>query len=66
MTTRKPLIERRREHFESLFTRSEAGVARRHLYLAWDFTVASAQPRGPHAAHPRPRFAALGDTNLPT
>ena len=36
-------FERRRPHMESLFSElSDAGVARNDLYLAWDFTVASA------------------------
>ena len=38
-----PAVEARRAHFEQLFaTLGHAGVARGDLYLAWDFTVASA------------------------
>ncbi len=37
-----PQIERRRWHMESLFwTLGRAGIDRRDLYLAWDFTVSS-------------------------
>jgi hypothetical protein len=66
LITRKPLIERRRAHFESLFAAlKDAGVARRNLYLAWDFTVASRQSLAGRALSIRDRaFRALGDTNL--
>ena len=38
----KAVINRQRERFDSIFeTLREAGIARRSLYLAWDFTVAS-------------------------
>ena len=38
----EPVINRRRNHFERIFeTLAEAGIKRRSLYLAWDFTVAS-------------------------
>ncbi len=64
--TRKPRVERRRKHFESLFgTLKKAGVARRSLYLAWDFTVASRQSLTGRALHMRDEtFRSLGDTNL--
>jgi hypothetical protein len=64
--TRKRRVERRRPHFEALFRDlKEAGVRRRSLYLAWDFTVASQQSLAGRALHVRDEaFRALGDTNL--
>ena len=61
-----PLVQRRRKHFEGIFrTLKEAGVPRRGLYLAWDFTVASRQSLTGRALHIRDRaFRQLGDTNL--
>ena len=42
--TGDPIKEARRAHMEDLFTTlAAAGVARNDLYLAWDFTVASAR-----------------------
>ncbi len=42
--TGDPVKEARRSHMEDIFTTlSAAGVARNDLYLAWDFTVASAK-----------------------
>jgi hypothetical protein len=60
------LVGRRRAHFEQLFKKlRRAGVARRSLYLAWDFTVASRQSLTGRALHIRDQaFRALGDTNL--
>ena len=60
------VVNGRRKHFEGLFrTLRRAGVARRSLYLAWDFTVASRQSLTARALHIRDQaFAALGDTNL--
>ena len=59
-------FERRRPHMERIFKRlKHAGVKRGELYLAWDFTVASA-----HSLSSRLRgirddaFRGLGDTNL--
>ena len=44
LATTDPDIERRRAHHEELFrTLAGAGIARRDLYLTWDFTVASRQ-----------------------
>jgi hypothetical protein len=64
--TRSFDFERRRRHMEHIFKRlKHAGVKRRELYLAWDFTVASA-----HSLSSRLRgirddaFRGLGDTNL--
>jgi len=64
--TRRRRVERRRKHFESLFRDlKEAGVRRRSLYLAWDFTVASRESLSGRALHIRDEaFRALGDTNL--
>jgi hypothetical protein len=64
--TSKRRIERRRAHFEALFrTLNEAGVRRRSLYLAWDFTVASRRSLAGRALHIRDQaFRALGDTRL--
>jgi hypothetical protein len=64
--TRRPLVERRRAHFEQLFTKlRKAGIRRRNLYLTWDFTVASEQSLAGRALHIRDRaFRALGDTDL--
>ncbi|MEA2330681.1 MAG: hypothetical protein QOH58_819 [Thermoleophilaceae bacterium] len=66
IVTRKRLIERRRAHFESLFrTLKKAGIPRKSLYLAWDFTVASRQSIAGRALHIRDQaFRGLGDTNL--
>ncbi len=60
------VAERRRPHYERLFrTLRRAGVSRRGLYLAWDFTVASRGSLAGRALSIRDRaFAALGDRNL--
>ena len=56
----------RQAHFESLFASlAAAGVARGDLYLAWDFTVASARNLSERMLHIRDdAFAQLGDRNL--
>lgn len=56
----------RARHMESLFrTLERAGVRRRELFLAWDFTVASARSTTSRAVSIRDRaFAELGDANL--
>jgi hypothetical protein len=61
-----PAIEGRRAHFESIFrTLRKAGIRRRGLYLAWDFTVASRRSLSGRMLSIRDRaFAALGDTDL--
>ena len=42
ITTLNPDIEARRAHYDGMFkTLGAAGIARKDLYLAWDFTVAS-------------------------
>jgi hypothetical protein len=58
--------ERRRPHMERIFRRlAKAGIARRSLYLAWDFTVASERSLSQRMLSIRDRaFAGLGDTNL--
>ena len=63
-----PPIERRRAHFESHLPTTLAlgrASAARHLYLAWDFTVASARSLAGRMLHIRDdAFAGLGDRNL--
>ncbi len=59
LKARRPALER---DFRDL---RKAGVARRNLYLAWDFTVASEQGlSGRVLAMRNDAFARLGDTNL--
>ncbi len=59
-------INSRRVHFERIFeTLRDAGIERRSLYLAWDFTVASDENIAARALHMRDdAFAELGDTDL--
>ncbi len=66
LPTTDPDIERRRAHHEDLFrTLAKAGIARRDLYLTWDFTVASSQSLTGRALSIRDdAFARLGDTDL--
>ena len=61
-----PEIEARRAHFEQLFTTlNRAGIERKDLYLAWDFTVASREGLSGRALSIRNQaFTELGDTNL--
>jgi hypothetical protein len=56
----------RQAHFDRLFrTLERRGIERRSLYLAWDFTVASARSlAGRMLAMRDDAFAQLGDTNL--
>jgi hypothetical protein len=56
----------RRAHMDNLFTTlAAAGVARKDLYLAWDFTTAStANVTGRLTSIRDDAFAQLGDTNL--
>ncbi len=53
-------------HFEGIFqTLRRAGIGRRDLYLAWDFTVASDRNIAERVLHMRnDAFAQLGDTKL--
>ena len=59
-------IEQRRRSFERIFRAlKKAGVKRRSLYLAWDFTVASERSLASRMLHIRDdAFETLGDTNL--
>jgi hypothetical protein len=61
-----PAVEGRRAHFEQLFrTLKRAGIKRKDLYLAWDFTVASREGLSGRALSIRNQaFAELGDANL--
>lgn len=60
--TFSPVIEARRPQMEGIFrTLARAGVGRGDLYLAWDFTVASAKSIAGRSLHIRDdAFAALG------
>jgi hypothetical protein len=64
--THSRLVERRRGHFEDIFRAlKRAGVKRRGLYLAWDFTVASRRSLSARMLSIRDQaFDALGDANL--
>ena len=64
--TDNKLIESRRAHMNSIFRKlGKAGIGRKSLYLAWDFTVASERNLTERALHIRDdAFALLGDTNL--
>jgi hypothetical protein len=57
---------RRARHFESIFrTLADAGIKRRSLYLAWDFTVAGSRSLAGRMLSIRNRaFAELGDRKL--
>jgi hypothetical protein len=59
-------FEARRPHMEWIFSRlHDAGIKRRQLYLAWDFTVASRKNLSERALFLRnDGFAQLGDRNL--
>jgi hypothetical protein len=61
-----PAVEGRRAHFESIFrTLSRAGIRRKELYLAWDFTVASRGSLSGRALAIRDQaFSELGDDDL--
>jgi hypothetical protein len=62
----QPQINAQRPRFESIFrTLKWAGIGRRNLYLAWDFTVASTQNTTGRELSMRNRaFEGLGDSNL--
>jgi hypothetical protein len=66
LATEQPNVEDRRPHMERLFASlAAAGIARKDLYLAWDFTVASRQSLTDRMLSIRnDAFAQLGDTNL--
>ena len=61
-----PAVDSRRAHFEQIFdTLRRAGIKRKELYLAWDFTVASREGLTGRALSIRNQaFAELGDTDL--
>lgn len=60
------VVEARRPHIERLFDElAAAGVGRRDLFVAWDFTVASERNLAERALRVRDdAFAGLGDTDL--
>jgi hypothetical protein len=62
LRTNVPELEARRDHFEDIFAElEEAGVARDDLFLAWDFTVGSAESIVGRVLHMRDDgFARLG------
>ena len=66
VATLNPAVEQRRPHMEEIFeTLRRAGIDRRSLYLAWDFTVASERDRSERMLHMRDTaFAELGDGDL--
>ena len=66
LPTSNQAVERRRAGYEDIFDDlALAGIARRDLNLAWDFTVASRQSLTDRAVSIRDdAFAQLGDTNL--
>ena len=66
LPTSDPATEARRPQIESILgTLTRARVNRRHLYLAWDFTVASERNLSERVLTIRDdAFAQLGDTNL--
>ena len=64
--TSNRLIESRRKHMNSIFrTLRRAGVGRKSLFLAWDFTVASQRNLTERVLHMRTEaFDMLGDSSL--
>jgi hypothetical protein len=64
--TSDPAFEARRPHMKHIFRRlARAGIKRGSLYLAWDFTVASAKNLAERALFIRnDAFDQLGDHNL--
>ncbi len=60
------VVERRRPHMEAVLrTLAKAGIGRKSLYLAWDFTVASAKNiAGRALAIRNDAFKTLGDTTM--
>src|SRR6201999_771607 len=64
--SQQPQINAQRGRFESIFASlGQAGVARKNLYLAWDFTVASTQNlTGRELSMRNHAFEGLGDSNL--
>jgi hypothetical protein len=67
LPTKQPVVEGRRAHMDSLIKTlvNKAGVGRRSLYMAWDFTVASRESITGRALQIRDNaFERLGDSNL--
>ena len=66
LVTPDATFEARRPHMEDLFhTLQDAGIKRKNLYLAWDFTVASEQSlTGRMLSMRDDAFHQLGDDNL--
>jgi hypothetical protein len=66
LPTKEPAIKSQRARFRSIFkTLHKAGIKRKSLYLAWDFTVASDENIAERMLHIRDdAFAQLGDENL--
>jgi hypothetical protein len=66
IATTDPAVESRRPHFEEIFrTLAEAGIGRKKLFLAWDFTVASERNLSERALSIRDAaFAELADGDL--
>jgi hypothetical protein len=64
--SKQPQINAQRGRFEAIFSRlGQAGIGRKNLYLAWDFTVAGVQNlTGRELSMRNDAFAQLGDTNL--
>lgn len=68
LITKQPAVEKRRHYFEKRIfkkIRKAKKLGRHHLYMAWDFTVASAESLSERALSMRDdAFAQLGDNNL--
>jgi hypothetical protein len=66
LRTRDRSLLRRRAHMNAIFrTLARAGIRRKGLFLAWDFTVASERSiAGPLLSIRNDAFKRLGDTNL--
>ncbi|MBK5232455.1 MAG: hypothetical protein JJE13_05695 [Thermoleophilia bacterium] len=66
LPSREIMINQRRSYFEDIFRRlGNQDIARKNLYLTWDFTVASDENNSSRALSMRDQaFAELGDTNL--
>ena len=64
--SKQGFVNKRRGHMESLFkTLGKAGIARKNLYAAWDFTISSERSLSERMLHIRnDAFATLGDKNL--
>jgi hypothetical protein len=65
--TKEPAIAAQRDRFKSIFKtlHKEAGIKRKSLYLAWDFTVSTDQNIAERMLHIRDEaFAQLGDGDL--